>query len=84
MKCKIQIREGEQVVFATFKLLINKAHYEIFKNHVLEYTSKKEALQVLQKAKEQLNSVRIKTRFNKNLGVLQNVKTGAQATIETI
>ena len=81
MKVKIEIREGETAIFATFKHLTKRVAKEKFQNETLEFETKLQALQVLTEVKQLLTNVRIATRFNKNKGILQNAKTGAQIEI---
>ena len=81
MKVKIDIREGNTAIFATFKHLTKKVANDKFQNDTLVFETKTQALEVLTEVKQLLTNVRIATRFNKNKGILQNAKTGAQIEI---
>ena len=84
MKVKIEIREGETITFATFKMLTKKAAKDLFNNETLVFEKKEEAKQVLSKTAKMLRDVRIGVRLSKNGDILQNVKTGAQLEIVKI
>ena len=84
MKVKIEIREGETITFATFKMLAKKASKDLFDNETLVFEKKEDAKQVLNAAAKMLRDVRIGVRLSKNGDILQNVKTGAQLEIVKI
>jgi len=84
MKVKIEIREGETITFATFKMLAKKAAKDLFNNETLVFEKKEDAKQVLSKTAKMLRDVRIGVRLSKNGDILQNVKTGAQLEIVKI